>query len=141
MILKQLDVIMAKHFGPNLPSISQLEKRVELALINSNPMLGNAGPQPDNVIPIGGMHIKDMKPLPAVSSKTKSLVKISIQKYNLYLIRILKNLSMRLKKVQFYFHLVPFSMTRIFRLTNFSYLLVSLVNSLIITFYGNVNAI
>lgn len=67
VILKQLDAIMAEHFGPNLPPISQLEKRVELALINSHPLLGNAGPQPHNVIPIGGMHIKDVKPLSNVS--------------------------------------------------------------------------
>lgn len=57
---------MAKYFGPDLPPISQLEKRATLALVNSNPILDHLGPMPDNVIPIGGMHIKDPKPLPEV---------------------------------------------------------------------------
>lgn len=72
MILKQLDVIMAKRFGQNLPSISQLEKRAALALINSSPIVNNGGPLLETVIPIGGMHIKDVKPLPTVSREPKS---------------------------------------------------------------------
>lgn len=57
---------MTKHFGQDLPPISQIEKRATLALVNSNPILDNLGPKPDNVIPIGGMHVKDPKPLPKV---------------------------------------------------------------------------
>lgn len=66
MLLKQLDSTMAKYFGPKLPSTSWLEKRAALALINSNPILDNSGPLLENVISIGGMHIKDAKPLPKV---------------------------------------------------------------------------
>lgn len=57
---------MAQHFGSDLPPISQLEKRASLALVNSNPILDHLGPMLDNVIPVGGMHIKDPKPLPEV---------------------------------------------------------------------------
>lgn len=72
MVLRQLDVIMAKYFDQNLPSISQLEKRAALALINSNPIVNNGGPLLETVIPIGGMHIKDVKPLPTVSRESES---------------------------------------------------------------------
>lgn len=66
---------MMEHFGQDLPSISQLEKRATLALVNSNPILDSLGPLPDNVIAIGGMHIKHPKPLPKV--------KLTVAKKNL----------------------------------------------------------
>lgn len=69
MLLKRLDGIMAKYFGSDLPSTSQLEKRATLALINSNPILDQLGPiQDSKVIPIGGIHIKEAKAIPTVSS-------------------------------------------------------------------------
>lgn len=64
--MNRLDSIMMKYFGPDLPPISQLEKRATLALVNSNPILDSLGPMPDNVIAIGGMHIKRPKPLAKV---------------------------------------------------------------------------
>lgn len=57
---------MVKYFGSDLPSISQLEKRASLALVNSNPILDHLGPMLDNVIPVGGMHVEAPKPLPKV---------------------------------------------------------------------------
>lgn len=65
MLLKRLDGMMAKYFGS--VASGQLEKRAALALINSNPILDQLGPiQDSNVIPIGGIHITDSKPLPMV---------------------------------------------------------------------------
>lgn len=58
---------MVKYFGRDLPPISQLEKRATLALVNSSPILDHLGPMPDNVIQIGGMHVKETKQLPKVS--------------------------------------------------------------------------
>lgn len=58
---------MKKYFGPNLPPISQLEKRATLALVNSDPILDHQGPMLNNVIAIGGMHVKVPKPLPQVN--------------------------------------------------------------------------
>lgn len=66
VLLKQLDFTMAKYFGSDLPPTTWLEKRAVLALINSNPILDVPGPLLENVISIGGMHIKDVKPLPTV---------------------------------------------------------------------------
>lgn len=64
--MERLGSIMVKHFGRGLPPISQLEKRAALAFVNSNPILDSLGPMLDNVIPIGGVHIKESKPLPQV---------------------------------------------------------------------------
>lgn len=68
VLLKQLDSTMAKYFGPSLPPTSWLEKRAALALINSNPTVDNSGPLLENVISVGGMHIKDTQQLPTVDS-------------------------------------------------------------------------
>lgn len=57
---------MQKYFGPDLPPISQLEKRTKLALINANPIIDNLEPLLPTVIPVGGIHIKKAKPLPKV---------------------------------------------------------------------------
>lgn len=71
---------MAKYFGPDLPPISQLEKRATLAFVNSNPILDHLGPMPDNVITIGGMHIKEPKPLPKVKFNQKQITERIILK-------------------------------------------------------------
>lgn len=68
VLLTELDYIMQKYFGPDLPPISQLEKRAKLALINANPIIDNLEPLLPNVIPVGGIHIKKSKPLPKVNS-------------------------------------------------------------------------
>lgn len=64
--MKELDYIMPKFFGSDLPPITQLEKRVKMALINANPIIDNLGPLLPNVISVAGFHIKEAKPLPAV---------------------------------------------------------------------------
>lgn len=58
---------MPKNFNLNLPPIRQLEKRAKLALVGSNPIIDNLGPQLPNVIQVGGIHIKEPKKLPTVS--------------------------------------------------------------------------
>lgn len=78
VLLKRLDRIMAEFFGPNLPASSQLEKRATLALVNSNPILDQLGPiQDSNVIPIGGIHVTDSKPLSQVSFIVDRIIKKS----------------------------------------------------------------
>lgn len=66
VLLTELDYIMKKYFGPDLPPISQLEKRTKLALINANSVIDNLEPLLPNVIPVGGIHIQKAKPLPKV---------------------------------------------------------------------------
>lgn len=50
-----------------MPPVRELEKRAKLALTGANPIIDNAGPLLPNVIPIGGVHIRESKPLPTVS--------------------------------------------------------------------------
>lgn len=57
---------MPEYFGPNLPSVRQLERRTKLALIAANPIIDNLGPMQPNVIPVGGIHIKKPKAIPNV---------------------------------------------------------------------------
>lgn len=66
VLLKELDFIMVKYFGPDMPPISQLEKRAALALIGSHPIIDNVRPLLETIIPVAGMHIKEATPLPTV---------------------------------------------------------------------------
>lgn len=58
-----IDEIAAKFFGPNVPSIDELERRTALAFISANPVMDYVAPLPPNVIPVGGVQIKDPTPL------------------------------------------------------------------------------
>lgn len=55
-----------KYFGKNYPSIEELEQKALLAFVNTNPAIDYRIPLPENVIPIGGVHLKDPKPIPEV---------------------------------------------------------------------------
>lgn len=63
----RIDMLVAKSFGPDVPSVIELEHRALIALINTNPVIDYAEPLADNVIAVGGLHIKDAKSLPLVS--------------------------------------------------------------------------
>lgn len=58
---------MPKYFGQDMPSISNLEKRTALAFTASNPVIDELGPLSENIIPVGGIHIRNAKPLPQVN--------------------------------------------------------------------------
>lgn len=64
----RLDLMAKKYFGPNMPSIRELEQRTALAFVNTNPVVDYVAPLPENVIPVAGLQIKDPKPLPNVIS-------------------------------------------------------------------------
>ena len=55
---------MREHFGPDTPSVQELESRVSLLIINSDVTLSYARALVPNVIMAGGMHIEPPKPLP-----------------------------------------------------------------------------
>lgn len=46
-----MDAIAKKKFGSNIPSVSELEQRTKLALINTNPAMDHMAPLPENIIP------------------------------------------------------------------------------------------
>lgn len=52
--------------GPGIPSIKELEERTVIALVSTNPAIDYPASLPENVIPVGGLHVRDTKPLPKV---------------------------------------------------------------------------
>lgn len=67
-MISAYDKLASKYFGHGIPTTSEIEQKMLLALVNTNPAMDYAAPLPENVIPVGGLHIKDPKPLPKVRS-------------------------------------------------------------------------
>lgn len=65
-MLPAVDEIGKDIFGVDYPLMSDLERHNQLAFISTHPALMYAEPLPPNVIPVGGLQIKDAKPLPKV---------------------------------------------------------------------------
>ncbi|XP_055315318.1 UDP-glycosyltransferase UGT5-like [Sitodiplosis mosellana] len=61
-LIPRLDAIAAKYFGPNVPSVGELEQRAALAFVNTHPVMETV-PLPQNVIPVAGVQIKEPRPL------------------------------------------------------------------------------
>ena len=59
-----IDVAMKKIFGPDLPYADILDKQAALMLVNSNPAVDFPDSLPPNIIQVGGLQIKDPKPVP-----------------------------------------------------------------------------
>lgn len=56
---------MRQIFGDNIPYAHDLDKRSVLMLVNSNPAVDYPESLPPNIIQVGGLQIKEPKPLPA----------------------------------------------------------------------------
>ena len=68
--IPKLDKITREFFNdPNLPSISELELKTCLLLLNSHESMSIARPQMPNTVYVGGIHVKEPKPLPEVVHK------------------------------------------------------------------------
>lgn len=61
-----MDDVVKQAFGPEIPSVGDIERRTALALVNTNPAMDYLAPLPENIIPVAGVQIKDPKPLPKV---------------------------------------------------------------------------
>lgn len=55
-----------KYFDSDLPSVGEIAKQTSLAFVNTNPVIDYIAPLSANVIPLGGLHIKELKPIPKV---------------------------------------------------------------------------
>jgi len=53
-----------EHFGMNLLHIKDLYNDIALYLVNSHHSLNGIRPMTTNVIEVGGLHLRDDKPLP-----------------------------------------------------------------------------
>lgn len=65
-MISAIDNLVKPYFGSNIPSTGELEQRISLVLVNTNPVMDYSAPLPENVIPVGGLHIRDPQPLPKV---------------------------------------------------------------------------
>jgi glucuronosyltransferase len=59
-----MDSTLKKVFGSDSLTAHELEKRISIALVNSHPSIDFADSLPPNIIEVGGLQIKDPKPLP-----------------------------------------------------------------------------
>lgn len=67
-VIDEHDQLMRKHFGEDLPYITEIVRDVSLLLVNTNPVTHTSRPvTPATVLIGGGMHIEPPKPLPEVS--------------------------------------------------------------------------
>lgn len=66
------NTILKKHFGPDLPPISELIHNVDMLFLNMHPLFEGIRPVPPTVVYIGGIHQKPTKELPQVSEENKT---------------------------------------------------------------------
>lgn len=60
------DKMLQQIFGDEIPSVSDLKKGTSLMFVNSHYSLSGSRPLSPAVIEIGGIHIKDPKPIKQV---------------------------------------------------------------------------
>lgn len=61
------DKILKEVFGDKIPSVTDLRKKTSLMFVNSHYSLSGVRPLSPSVIELGGIHIKEPKPLQSVS--------------------------------------------------------------------------
>lgn len=59
--------MVKKYFGENTPDVEDIASNMSMLFINTNPILHGPRPYGPNVIQMGRMHLKQKRPLPAVS--------------------------------------------------------------------------
>lgn len=62
----QMTELMHKSFPYQLPHVNELEAKNVLMLVNIHPSIDFPEPLPPNTIAVGGIQIKEGKPLPKV---------------------------------------------------------------------------
>ncbi|KAJ8951901.1 hypothetical protein NQ318_019880 [Aromia moschata] len=62
---QEVEKIARRSLGEGMDSMSSLMSRMTLLLCNLDPALTYPQPLPPNIIPVGGLHVKDSKKLPA----------------------------------------------------------------------------
>lgn len=65
----KIDELTAQSFGIDAIPVAKLEQRTLIALVNINPVIDYSAPLPQNVIPVGGLHIGQINALPNVCTK------------------------------------------------------------------------
>ncbi|KAG4074540.1 hypothetical protein HA402_005605 [Bradysia odoriphaga] len=83
IVLPTVNDIVRKRFGADIPPVEDIERKTALVFVNTNPTMDFVAPLPENVIPVGGLHIKDPKPIPQelktfIDSSKKGVVLFSL---------------------------------------------------------------
>ena len=58
--------LLKEKFGEGIPDVKILANNIALLLVNQHFSITGSRPLPPQVVEIGGVHIKDEKPLPSV---------------------------------------------------------------------------
>lgn len=61
------DRILQEAFGANVPSVTELSKKTSMIFVNQHYSLSGAKPLSPAIVELGGIHIKEAKPLDEVS--------------------------------------------------------------------------
>ncbi|XP_023937655.2 UDP-glycosyltransferase UGT5-like [Bicyclus anynana] len=56
--------MLKRHFGPNIPLLSELRNNVDMIFLNTHPIWDSNRPVSQNILYLGGMHQKPKKELP-----------------------------------------------------------------------------
>ncbi|CAH0403387.1 unnamed protein product [Chilo suppressalis] len=59
-----MEDLVKKEFGPHVPAMSELKKKVDLVMLNVHSLWEMNRPTPPNMIYLGGLHLKTEKELP-----------------------------------------------------------------------------
>lgn len=73
------NAILRRRFGNDMPSVVDISKKVSLILTNTHYSLNGPRPLSPKVIEVGGVHIKEAKPIDEVSNY--QLSRFSINTY------------------------------------------------------------
>ncbi|XP_012219186.1 UDP-glycosyltransferase UGT5-like isoform X2 [Linepithema humile] len=58
-LTRKQDEILRQHFGPDIPSVRELEAKIALILINSHIAVNTIQPQTPAAVDVGGLHVID----------------------------------------------------------------------------------
>lgn len=66
LIQKRDNEEIRKHFGDDIPSVADIAQKISLTFVNQH--YSYAGPKPlsNQLIEVGGIHMKEPKPIPEV---------------------------------------------------------------------------
>lgn len=67
------NAILRRRFGNDMPSVADISKKISLMLTNTHYSLNGPRPLSPKVIEVGGVHIKEAKPIDEVSNDKLSL--------------------------------------------------------------------
>lgn len=67
IFLPKIDALMRQVYPFDFPYVDHLQKQTKLLFVNAHTSFDYPEPLPPNIIAVGGLHIKEPKPLPKVS--------------------------------------------------------------------------